>query len=393
MKHRYDFIYLFDCTDANPNGDPDAGNMPRIDTYTGQGLTTDVMLKRKIRNYVLMTHPEQEGLGIYVAEGAVLGRAHTEAFKKLGINIGVDVTKVITEEIHDRLNELGLPEGLRAEPGEDDDFLLILEGTADKKIINEWIKESGISKDDSKLIKDLAKEAKPRKPTRDETKDGRGQMCKDFYDIRTFGAVMSIKSAPNCGQVRGPVQVSFSRSIDPIQQSEHSITRMAVTKEEDYAKERTMGRKFTVPYGLYRSHGFINPFLADQTGFSDDDLELFFQALENAFQFDQSAARPAGSMAPRALLVFRHDGTDTDEAQRAKQAKLGCAPRHALFDRLKIESFEDRPSADGKPPRKFADYASRITFDGKPLDEIVAPSNGKPTEKDLGNGITLIRRI
>jgi CRISPR-associated protein Csd2 len=204
---------------------------------------------------------------------------------------------------------------------------------------------------------------------------------------------MSIKSAPNCGQVRGPVQLSFSRSVDPITQSEHSITRMAVTKEEDYNKERTMGRKFTVPYGLYRTHGFVNPFLADDTGFSEDDLELFFQALENAFQFDQSAARPAGSMAPRALLIFKHEGEGSTEAETLQSAKLGRAPSHALFDRLKIKSFDEAPSEDGKPPRKFTDYASRITFDGKPLDEFIAPPKGKPTEKDLGEGVTLIRRI
>lgn len=398
MKHRYDFIYLYDCTDANPNGDPDAGNMPRIDTYTGQGLATDVMLKRKIRNFVQMTHSGQEGLGIYVSEGAVLGRAHTAAFSKLGINVGEDVPEIIKEEVYDRLMELGLPDGLSLSQGDEDDYILTLEGVADKKLINEWIREASLTKDDEKLLKGLVKKAKSRKPTREETAYGREQMCKDFYDIRTFGAVMSIKSAPNCGQVRGPVQISFSRSIDPIQQAEHSITRMAVTKEEDFAKERTMGRKFTVPYGLYRCHGFVNPFLADQTGFSEEeDLELFFQALENAFQFDQSAARPAGSMAPRALLIFRHDGTDSDEAQRMKQAKLGCAPSHTLFDRLKIESFENEPSADGKPPRKFTDYNSKITFDDKPLHEFMK-DGGKQIEnghweKPLGNGVTLIRRI
>jgi CRISPR-associated protein Csd2 len=378
MKHRYDLIYLFDCTDANPNGDPDAGNLPRIDTHTGQGLTTDVMLKRKIRNYIQMTRPSEQGLGIYVAEGSVLGRAHTEAFRKLGINIGEDVSEVIAEEVFDRLNELGLPDGLRTDSADDgESFLIFLEGVADKKLIADWIKESELSKEDNKLIKDLVKNAKSRKPTREESASGREQMCKDFFDIRTFGAVMSIKSAPNCGQVRGPVQLSFSRSIDPIQQAEHSITRMAVTKEEDFAKERTMGRKFTVPYGLYRCHGFVNPFLADQTGFSDYDLELFFTALENAFQFDQSAARPAGSMAPRGLLVFKHDSA------------LGRAPSHSLFDRLEIESFEEKPAGDGKPARKFKDYASRIKFDGQPLDDFIKPGESK----DLGNGISLIRRI
>jgi len=377
MNHRYDFIYLFDCTDANPNGDPDAGNLPRIDSDTGHGLTTDVMLKRKIRNFISMTKKPESPYGIYVSEGAVLGRAHTEAFQKLGINIGEDSKIEITEESADQFNETGLADGLRIETDEDEKSWLILEGVADKKLVKDWLKESELSKAHQKLINDLLRTAKSRKPTREETASGRDQMCRDYFDIRTFGAVMSIKSAPNCGQVRGPVQLSFSRSLDPIQQSEHSITRMAVTKEEDFAKERTMGRKFTVPYALYRTHGFVNPFLAVQTGFSEEDLKLFFTALENAFQFDQSAARPAGSMAPRGLIVFKHENP------------LGKAPSHTLFDRLKIESFEERPAEDGKPPRKFADYASRITFDGQPLDEVVKPGDSR----DLGNGITLIRRI
>jgi len=388
MNNRYDFIYLFDCTDANPNGDPDAGNLPRIDSDTGQGLATDVMLKRKIRNFISTTKKPESPYGIYVTEGAVLGRAHTEAFKKLGINIGEDSKIEINDGIADQFNESELPDGLRVDSYEEKSWL-VLEGIADKKNIKEWLKESDLSPANQKLVNDALKNAKSRKPTRQETGYGREQMCKDFFDIRTFGAVMSIKSAPNCGQVRGPVQLSFSRSIDPVTQSEHSITRMAVTKEEDFSKERTMGRKFTVPYALYQTQGFVNPFLAEQTGFSDEDLELFFNALENAFQFDQSAARPAGSMAPRALLVFKHEGTDSNPGQRAQQAKLGCAPSHTLFDRLKIESFEDTPGKDGKPPRKFKDYASRITFDGKPLDEVVKPRESK----DLGNGITLIRRI
>lgn len=390
MKNRYDFIYLFDCTDANPNGDPDAGNLPRIDPDSGHGLATDVMLKRKIRNFITMTKDKEPGFGIYVAEGAVLGRAHTAAFKTLGINIGEDSPpSEISEEAADRLNVIGLVDGLRVEVSEEDKHALVLEGTADKKVVKEWIKEAELSKDDAKLINDLLKGAKSRKPTRSETELGREQMCKDYFDIRTFGAVMSIKSAPNCGQVRGPVQLSFSRSIDPITQSEHSITRMAVTKEEDFSKERTMGRKFTVPYALYRCHGFINPFLADQTGFSEDDLELFFQALENAFQFDQSAARPAGSMAPRALLIFKHEGTSPNLEERVKEAKLGKVSSHSLFDRLQIETFEDTPAENGKPPRKFTDYASRISFDGVALDDFIKLGEAK----DLPNGVTLIRRI
>lgn len=383
MNNRYDFIYLFDCTDANPNGDPDAGNLPRVDSDSGQGITTDVMLKRKIRNYISLTKKPESPYGIYVSEGAVLGRAHIQAFMKLGINVGEDSKIEIKSEIAEQFNDSELPDGLKVDSDEEDDekAWLILEGVADKKVIKEWLKDCDLSASNKKLISEMLKNTKSRKPTREETANGREQMCKDYFDIRTFGAVMSIKSAPNCGQVRGPVQLSFSRSVDPIQQSEHSITRMAVTKEEDFAKERTMGRKFTVPYGLYRCHGFVNPFLAAQTGFTgegdDCDLELFFNALENAFQFDQSAARPAGSMAPRGLLVFKHDSA------------LGKAPSHSLFDRLQIKSFEDTPADDGKPARKFKDYASRITFDGKPLDDFIKPGESK----DLGNGVTLIRRI
>jgi CRISPR-associated protein Csd2 len=315
MNNRYDFIYLFDATDANPNGDPDAGNLPRVDTESSQGLITDVCLKRKVRNFIEVVKKDTPKYDIYVKEKGVLMRAHERAY--------------------------------------------------------EAIKEEGKEQSETKAGK--------RKGSGDEVEAARAWMCQNFYDVRTFGAVMSL--ATNCGQVRGPIQLSFSRSIDPIVISEHAITRMAVATEREATAQqgdnRTMGRKFTVPYGLYRCHGFVNPFLADQTGFSDEDLELFFQALENAFQFDQSAARPAGSMAPRGLLIFKHD------------TALGKAPSHSLFDRLQIESFEHTPSADGKPARKFADYASRITFDGNPLDEVVKPG----ASKDLGNGISLIRRI
>jgi CRISPR-associated protein Csd2 len=311
MNNRYDFIYLFDAADANPNGDPDAGNLPRVDTETSQGLITDVCLKRKVRNFIEVLKKDTQNYDIYVKEKGVLMRAHEKAYEAIK-------------------SEAQATEGKRK--GADDDV-----------------------------------------------KKARDWMCQNFYDVRTFGAVMSL--ATNCGQVRGPIQLSFSRSVDPIVISEHAITRMAVATEREATAQqgdnRTMGRKFTVPYGLYRCHGFVNPFLADQTGFSDDDLELFFTALENAFQFDQSAARPAGSMAPRGLLVFKHESA------------LGKAPSHSLFDRLEIESFEDKPAEDGKPARKFKDYASRIKFDGQPLDDFIKPGESK----DLGNGISLIRRI
>jgi CRISPR-associated protein Csd2 len=295
MNHRYDFLFLFDCQDANPNGDPDAGNLPRIDVETGQGLVTDVCLKRKIRNFVALTGGGQDGNRIYFTEGAVHNLQHKGAYEA----IGETPAKTVKPEIKDR-------------------------ATA-------W-------------------------------------MCQNYYDIRTFGAVMSTEV--NCGQVRGPVQISFARSIDPIVSSEHAITRTSVTNEKDIEKERTMGRKFTVPYGLYKAQGFVNPFLAIQTGFNDDDLELLFQSVENAFQFDQSAARPAGSMTPRALLVFKHD------------TQLGNAPSHKLFDLVTVAK---KPRVE--VPRSFGDYD--ITFDGQPLDDVVKP--GEP--KDLGNGITLIRRI
>lgn len=285
MNNRYDFIYLFDAQDANPNGDPDAGNLPRIDVETGQGLVTDVCLKRKVRNYVALTGEGNDGKRIYFTEGAVHNLQHKEAHKEVGI--------------------------------------------ADK---------------DSKSPKDGKKE------------DAKDWMCRTYYDIRTFGAVMSTEV--NCGQVRGPIQISFARSIDPIVSSEHAITRTSVTNEKDIEKERTMGRKFTIPYGLYRAHGFVNPFLANQTGFSDDDLEILFQALENAFQFDQSAARPAGSMNPRGLLVFKHDDA------------LGNAPSHKLFDAVKISR---KPGIE--VARSFADYDLKI-------DESAIPS-----------GVTLVRRI
>ena len=271
MNNRYDFLYLFDALDANPNGDPDAGNLPRLDAETGQGLVTDVCLKRKIRNFVETTAPEK---GIYFKEFAVHNRQHTEAYEAIG--------------------------------------------------------------------------EKPAQKVKPEIKDkATAWMCENYFDVRTFGAVMSTKV--NCGQVRGPIQLSFARSIDSIVSSEHAITRTSVTDEKDIEKERTMGRKFTIPYGLYKASGFVNPFLADQTGFSDEDLELLFTALENAFQFDQSAARPAGSMAPRGLIIFKHPN------------KLGNAPSHKLLEQVEVLKNEGVVA-----PRSFTDYTVTIP------DELVA---------------------
>ncbi len=271
MNNRYEFLYLFDCTDANPNGDPDAGNLPRLDPETGQGLVTDVMLKRKVRNFIQLTKSDQPGKDIYIKEKAILNNQHARAY-------------------------------------------------------------TALDKDPKKA----------KQPERDEAKEW---MCKNFYDIRTFGAVMT--TDVNCGQVRGPVQFSFARSIDRIVTAEHAVTRMAVTTEKEAEKQsgdnRTMGRKFTVPYGLYKCQGFVNPFLAQQTGFSDEDLELLFTSLENAFQFDQSAARPAGSMNPRALIVFKHPND------------LGKAPSHKLLEGVSVTR------KDGiEVPRAFSDYQITI---------------------------------
>jgi len=284
LENRYDFVYLFDVKDGNPNGDPDAGNLPRVDAETGKGLITDVCLKRKVRNFIEITKSTEQGYRIYVKEKAVLNNLHKEAYAAYKLK----------------------PEQKKLPKNEQDA----------RKII--------------------------------------GWMCENFYDIRTFGAVMTTEV--NCGQVRGPVQLTFSRSIDPIISQEHSITRMAVTNEKDLEKERTMGRKFTVPYGLYVSHGFISAHLAEQTGFSEDDLELLFQALENMFEHDRSAAR--GEMTARGLYVFKHE------------SKLGNAPAHDLFGHITLQLIDK-----SKPPRAFADY--QISID----------------ESGIPNGVKLIRRV
>jgi len=265
IRNRYDFVLLFDVQDGNPNGDPDAGNLPRVDAETGKGLVTDVCLKRKVRNYVGLKHREKPPYEIYVKEKAVLNQAHQRAYEAFDLK----------------------PES-------------------------------------KKLPKDV-----------EDAKRVTGFMCKNFFDIRTFGAVMSTEV--NCGQVRGPVQMTFARSVDPVVTLEHSITRMAVTNEKDLEKERTMGRKFTVPYGLYIAHGFVSASLAAQTGFSEDDLSLLWESLNNMFEHDRSAAR--GMMSTRKLVVFKHE------------SNMGNAPAYALFDRVQAK-FKDGVTA----PRSFADY-------------------------------------
>ena len=280
LNKRIDFVYIFDVQDGNPNGDPDAGNLPRVDAETGMGLVTDVCLKRKVRNYVQVAKGLSEGYDIFIKEKAVLN--------------------TLIEKAHD----------------------------------NSEVKVA-----------------------KDKTEAARMYMCKNYYDIRTFGAVMS--TGKNAGQVRGAVQMTFARTVDPIAASEHSITRMAVATEKEAEKQsgdnRTMGRKATVPYGLYVCHGFISANLAKQTGFTEEDLELFWDALKNMFDVDRSAAR--GLMSAQKLIVFRHESA------------LGNAPANKLFDLVNIKK-----NCDGAP-RSFSDYTVTIHEENLPkgvsVDELI----------------------
>lgn len=271
LKNRIDFVYVFDVQDGNPNGDPDAGNLPRVDAETGMGLVTDVCLKRKVRNYVQVAKELADGYDIFIKEKAILN------------------------------NEI------------------------DK------------AHDDSEV-----------KYAKDKTAAARQFMCKNYYDIRTFGAVMS--TGKNAGQVRGPIQLTFARSVDPVATAEHSITRVAVATpkeaENQKGENHTMGRKATIPYGLYVCHGFISANLAKQTSFSEEDLAIFFEALKNMFDLDRSAAR--GLMSAQKLIVFRHD------------SELGNAPANKLFDLVRVEKVTDAA------PRSFADYEVTIDRESVP---------------------------
>lgn len=307
ISNRYDFVLLFDVTNGNPNGDPDAGNLPRLDPETNHGLVSDVSLKRKVRNFIEMAHEGKDGFHIYVKEGAILNEQHRKAYKAL-------------------------------------------------------------RPDDAKVDKD----AKLNPKDDNEAVKLRNFMCKNFFDVRSFGAVMS--TGVNCGQVRGPVQVTFASSVEPIVPVEISITRMAATNEaekkqraegseesNDRTDNRTMGRKHIVPYGLYRAHGFISAKLAERTGFADADLETLFSALSTMFEHDRSAAR--GEMTTRKLIVFKH------------QNAMGNAPAHSLFDRVKIgrnvggafRDVDDAGIGNYPPARKFSDYI--VTIDQSNVPE------------------------
>lgn len=306
LANRYDFTLIFEVTNGNPNGDPDAGNLPRLDPETNKGLVSDVSLKRKIRNYVELARAGQEGFHIYVEEAAILNEKHRQAYKAL-------------------------------RPG------------------------------DAKVDKE------PKLNPRDDSEAAklRDFMCANFFDVRTFGAVMS--TGINCGQVKGPVQMTFASSVEPIMPLEISITRMAATNEaekkqkaegddsSDRTDNRTMGRKHIVPYGLYVAHGFISAKFAERTGFAESDLDLLFEALINMFEHDRSAAR--GEMATRKLIVFKHENA------------LGNAPAHILFDRVKIgrnvdgefRAIDDKRIGNEPPARKFSDYVVAINRDNLPV--------------------------
>ena len=303
LNHRYDFVYLFDVNNGNPNGDPDAGNLPRLDPETNQGLVTDVCLKRKIRNFVELAKGDESGYAIYVQEGALLNEQHRKAYQVVRPN--------------------------------------------DKKV-------------------ESSKKLSPKDD--EEMKALRGFMCGNFFDVRTFGAVMS--TGINCGQVRGPVQMTFARSIEPIVPLEVSITRMAATNEkekeerekasdanegDERTEHRTMGRKHIVPYGLYRAHGFVSAKLAERTGFSPDDLDVLWNALTQMFEHDHSAAR--GEMVARQLIAFKH------------ASSLGNAPAHRLFERVSVKRAEENGSEGALPPaRSFADYRVELDLGNMPAN-------------------------
>jgi CRISPR-associated protein Csd2 len=285
IHNRYEFVILFDVENGNPNGDPDAGNMPRVDPETGYGIVTDVCLKRKIRNYVETVKDNEDGYRIYIKDGVPLNRSDKEACNYCGVDSNPEKLKAAKKEDADLDRKLG-------------DF-----------------------------------------------------MCRNFYDIRTFGAVMTtfVKGALNCGQVRGPVQLGFARSVEPVVPQEVTITRVAVAREEDASEKNTeMGNKYIIPYGLYRCEGYVSANLAKKvTEFSDEDLELLWEAILGMFEHDHSAAR--GNMAVQELIIFRHD------------SELGCAPAHKLFDTVHIRRKDGVTVA-----RKYSDYTVEVDQDAIP---------------------------
>ncbi len=353
---RHDFVLVFDVTDGNPNGDPDAGNLPRTDPETLQGLVTDVSLKRKVRNFVALVGEDESEerkseLNIYVEHRGVLNAQHRKSYRALDIPTSEPGEEEITDSGLLDFFTANQPDGfsLVQMPGDEEKYKLVYSGELSKEdrdaILDDIGQENGKAK---AFAKKVAGKAKERKATREQVDGARDWMCKNFFDIRLFGAVMSTKI--NAGQVRGPVQMTFARSIDPILPQDISITRVAITKEEEKDDKATeMGRKTLIPYGLYVGHGFFSPHLAKQTGVTAEDLELFWDALVHMWSFDRSASR--GLMAPRGLYVFTHD------------SKLGNAPSHKLFERVSARLRDGVTS-----PRKFEDYEIEVPAEG-PLGE------------------------
>lgn len=360
IKNRYEFVYLFDVNKGNPNGDPDAGNAPRQDYETGKGLVTDVCLKRKIRNYVDITKNNQAPYEIHVREGAFLSEHHKRAHLAIEnetIQMVVPVDLVAEFKVFE-----AYPDGIVfSDNGDRPCLVLSLAGLEETEKRVKALKEKRNQADakNTKLISSAAK-AKLRELFIDSKEKKAAQwMCKNFFDVRTFGAVMSIGDM-RCGQIRGPVQFGFAESIDPIVAKEIAMSRTAAVSVDAPDQKGLGARKSIVPYGLYRVYGYISAHLSSQTNFSDDDLEILWSALINVFDQDPAAARTG--MHAQKLIVFKHIGTVNDPKQKAQQAMLGCAPARKLFDLVKIErAGKEYPEIPEKPARSFEDY-TKIDF-------------------------------
>jgi CRISPR-associated protein Csd2 len=370
-QFRHDFVLLFDVLDGNPNGDPDGGNMPRTDAETSHGLVTDVALKRKVRNYIA-TYSEYEAseeqktrLKIFVEHHGVLNNQIRRAYTEQKLATGKPVTEVIKDEtVLKALRELevALPDAFvftDSEGDAEEDAVPTLFysgelGEAELKEAYEQMGEFYKNKAVKKFIDAVVKKAGKPDKNRANTEKARKWMCENFYDVRMFGAVMS--TGLNAGQVRGPLQLTFARSIDPVLPQDMAVTRVAVTDAKDAEKLQTIGRKTMIPYGLYMTRGFYSPALAQQTGVNQFDLELFWEALVKMWEFDRSASR--GMMAPRGLYIFSHE------------SKLGNAPAHKLFERVSVQLKDS-----ATPPRQFTDYAVSID------------------DANLPNGVTLTRLV
>jgi CRISPR-associated protein Csd2 len=355
IRNRYEFVYLFDVKNGNPNGDPDAGNAPRQDYETGKGLVTDVCLKRKIRNYVDITKNNQAPYEIHVREGAFLSEHHKRAH--LAIE-NETIQMIVPDDLVDEFKAFeAYPDGIvfSNKDGERPCLVLSLAGLEETGKKAKALKEKSKQADaeNTKLISPAAK-AKLRELFIDSKEKKAAQwMCKNFFDVRTFGAVMSTGDM-RCGQIRGPVQFGFAESIDSIVGKEISMSRTAAVSVDDPDQKGLGARKSIVPYGLYRVHGYISAHLSSQTNFSEDDLKILWSALMNMFDQDPAAARTG--MHAQKLIVFKHVGTDKDEKQKNEQTKLGCAPAHKLFEMVNVELINK-----DKPPRSFADY-KKIDF-------------------------------